>query len=909
MVISDTIFEAFLECPSKGWLQHNGKSGDNNIYRNYVRTQRNQYRSLVQSQLIHKIDPQKCVRSPSAQVPIEEIKWLLAIDFVAAKGNWISYPDAVERFVHKKNNAVHLLPIRFICTSRVTKKNKLVLAFDALVLSEIFRINVTHGKLIYGSKCITIKIAISSLIAEAKKFTAKIAKIISSNNPPDLILNRHCAECEYKIICHQAAIEKDDLSLLSGMTVKERNKLQKKGIFTVTQLSYTFRPRRRPKRLRDRPEKYHHSLKALAIRENKIHIVGDPALMLEGTPVYVDVEGMPAQDFYYLIGVRVTNENMSHHHSLWADSKKDEKQIWFMFLNLLAEVENPLIIHYGSFEKTFLKLMCERYGGLASKPKDQVANGTLNLLSAIYGKIYFPVFSNGLKDILKCLGFIWKDTDCSGLQSIAWRHLWEEQHDSLIKEKLLSYNARDCEALEFLKDFIIKIANSHKTDSANELEEINIIQADSDKYLKKAKWQEFKSPFQSLEYINSAAHWDYQRDRVYARSFPNKGKRKINLRKSKSSNRVEKTINWELSRICPVCKRSYYLKGPIREKTFHDLLFSYRCIKLRFVKYVFQTYICRKCGQQFGIPDRFTRNCKYGWNLRSYFFYQIIGLCIPQRTVAQSFNRLFGFELRRSTLHNLKIKTADYYKSTKQQIFKLIVQGNLVQIDETRANIKGKSAFVWVLANHRESFYLLAESREGEIAQNLLAGFKGVLVSDFYAAYDSINCPQQKCLIHLIRDMNDEILNYPFDEQLKLIVISFGNLLKPIIETIDRYGLKKYFLNKHLSRVDKFFDYLDNSDYQSEAAIKCKERLSKNREKLFTFLKYDEIPWNNNNAENAIKAFAGLRDVIAGTSTEKGTEEYLTLLTIRQTCKFSGLDFLDFLRSGEIDFERFREKA
>ena len=54
------------------------------------------------------------------------------------------------------------------------------------------------------------------------------------------------------------------------MSAKERQKLRSKGIFTVTQLSYKFRPRRRPKRLRDKREKYHHSLKALAIREKKL---------------------------------------------------------------------------------------------------------------------------------------------------------------------------------------------------------------------------------------------------------------------------------------------------------------------------------------------------------------------------------------------------------------------------------------------------------------------------------------------------------------------------------------------------------------------------------------------------------------------------------------------------------------
>jgi hypothetical protein len=51
-------------------------------------------------------------------------------------------------------------------------------------------------------------------------------------------------------------------------------------------------------------------------------------------------------------------------------------------------------------------------------------------------------------------------------------------------------------------------------------------------------------------------------------------------------------------------------------------------------------------------------------------------------------------------------------------------------------------------------------------------------------------------------------------------------------------------------------------------------------DKLFTFLDYDGVPWNNNNAEHAIKAFARLRRTIGGTSTAKGIEEYLMLLSI-----------------------------
>lgn len=61
---------------------------------------------------------------------------------------------------------------------------------------------------------------------------------------------------------------------------------------------------------------------------------------------------------------------------------------------------------------------------------------------------------------------------------------------------------------------------------------------------------------------------------------------------------------------------------------------------------------------------------------------------------------------------------------------------------------------------------------------------KDVLVSDFYGAYDSLNCPQEKCLIHLIQDMNDDLLNEPFNEELKGLVGEFAGLLGPMIENV-----------------------------------------------------------------------------------------------------------------------------
>jgi NAD-binding of NADP-dependent 3-hydroxyisobutyrate dehydrogenase/Transposase IS66 family len=145
----------------------------------------------------------------------------------------------------------------------------------------------------------------------------------------------------------------------------------------------------------------------------------------------------------------------------------------------------------------------------------------------------------------------------------------------------------------------------------------------------------------------------------------------------------------------------------------------------------------------------------------------------------------------------------------------------------------------------------------------------------------------------------------PFDEDLKQIVRNFAALLKPMVETVDRFGLKSHFLRKHLVNVERFYKWLRRIEARNEVVEKCKQRFEKNSDKLFTFLRYDGVPWNNNNAEHAIKAFARLRDVIKGICTAKAVQEYLILLSVRQTCVYQGIDFLDFLRSGERSIDAF----
>jgi predicted RecB family nuclease len=892
-IITSQHIEDYLNCPMKCYLRFTGHQQEPSPYAEWVLEQSQRYKLKARQHLSSSYKTADIAHGKPITTNESTSDWKLAIDAHCSTGKLSGVIDAI------KQEKV-LSPVRFVSTNKPSKEDKLLLAFEAFLLSQTLKVTVDTGETITGASFQARKVNISPLLSDVRKTIRNVSKILADSPPPRLSLNKHCAACVFNGHCYHQAKQQDDLNLLASMSEKERVKLNNKGIFTVTQLSYTFRPRRRSKRSAERPEKYHHSLKALATRENKIHVIGNPALEISGTRVFIDVEGIPERDFYYLIGVRIESAGEIDTHSFWADSQNHEGDIWREFINLISRLENVTLIHYGSYESTFFRKMIERHG-CDEALAERLTSSSLNLLSKIYAKVYFPGYTNGLKEIAVYLGFAWEADSPSGLQTLMWRQQWEESGNPTLKDRLIRYNMDDCGALSVVTRSVISLSNQEGQQPDS------VVDASTLKPSHAARLGHFKSDIAHFEKINNAARWDYQRDRIYVRSgIKLKSKATAFPKKSKKDSRVEMVIKWPAIRKCPKCEKQYPEKDKVLTQTMHELLFGRDSMKRRLVKYEFQIYRCRSCGNRYGIDPRFGHHTrKYGWNVLSYFIFNTIELCVSQNTVVRNLNDMLGFDLHRSNVAQMKMRAARYYRETRDSILEKILNGAIIHVDETKANIQGKRAYVWVLTNMKEVVFLLTESREGEFIQKLLADYKGILISDFYSAYDSIDCEQQKCLVHIMRDLNDEVLKNPFDEEFKKLANAFADLLRPMIETIDKYGLKKHFLSKHLKDVEKFYEVLEETNFRSELVNKYKKRFIKNRDKLFTFLKHDSVPWNNNNAEHAIKAFAILRNVISGPSTKGGTEDYLLLLSICRTCEYHGISFFDFLRSGEKDIDAY----
>jgi predicted RecB family nuclease len=799
-------------------------------------------------------------------------------------------------------------PILFARQERVASDDRLRLAFGASVLARLQGHQPTAGRILHGPQFRPTRVSLPTLARPARDTADQIRGIQESATPPPLLLNRHCPECEFRESCRAAAVAKDDLSLLRGLSPKEIAKLNRRGTFTVTQYSHTFRPGRMKRTAAGKALKYDNSLQALAVRDNTVYVAQRPELPDAKARLYLDVEGLPDDGLYYLIGLTVEDGGSRRSLGLWAESAVDEAAIWTAFLAAVGSIEDFVLFHYGSYELHFLERMEVRHGGDPGLVA-QLRSRSVNVLSLLYGRVYFPVYSNDLKSVAGCLGSCWSAAAASGLQSIVWRRNWEATGDEAIKQQLIVYNQEDRSALATVAEFLRSVGSEPQPDNGGTGP--RIAAAEDIEVPRRHKFCRQKYLLPEFARITTCAYFDYQRDKVLFRTNP-AVRRSIRCKERGERRALKVNCEIECGRpaACPHCGSRRLTPHWGCKKVVIDLKTSLGAIRRRVTRYKARRCLCGDCGRT-ALPDEYVAARKYGPGLCNWVAYSSVSLRQTSEATAEGLNDVFAIRVPLGSVADLVKRAADRYRSTYESLLATLRTGQLVHADETKARTKGSSKrrYVWAFANPQTVAYVYSPTREGDTPRDVLAGFQGVLVSDFYAAYDSLNCPQQKCLIHLVRDLNDDLAKHPFDEELKEMTGRFAGLLQAIVGTIDRYGLKKYHLHKHKKDVDTFYAAGSATAYQSEISRHYHRRFLKNRDKLFTFLDHDGVPWNNNNAENAIKRFVSRRKLLGACLSEDGLRQYLLLLSIYQTLRYRGLSFWRFLLSGETDIAAFTARS
>jgi predicted RecB family nuclease len=798
-------------------------------------------------------------------------------------------------------------PSLFVGTYSITKEQQLALSFVGYVLEQLQSTSPAAGKLIgMDGKSHTVKLGAST--KALRPLLAPLHEWITapSPKPPSVLLNHHCPTCQFQRMCRAQAIQEDHLSLLGGITPKEIRTFNSKGIFTINQLSYTFRPRR----IRNRPSHYTrpHSfeLQALALRNRKIYVHELPILPHAPVDIYLDIEGLPDRHFHYLLGLIIHDEGKVSQHAFWADNKEEETRIFQQFLALLCQYPSFTLFHYGSYEAKYLKKMRPSLGDEAKQYLEKIIKSSCNLLSFFYTHIYLPTYTNGLKEIANFLGFRWTDDHASGLQSIVWRKTWEDTHDESMKNKLIIYNREDCLALMKVKDLLYAIVENEST---NQCKDYEAVYPNNLKRNSIFSFQDRNYALPEMEGINKYSVFDYQRERVHVRT--NGYTRKVPSRPRTHDTKkptVDAIVTIDAD-TCPACgnerikKLSHTVSKPIVDLAFFDV-----GVKRSVVRYITHKYLCHACNAIF-LPQEYVQLRKFfGHALKCWVIFQNIVHTQSFKKIQAQLREVFQVNISERGTRLSKRYMMGYYQKTYEKLLQKILKSPVMYVDETPFHMIHETVYAWVFTNGEEVVSMYRETREGDFLKELLKDFKGVLVSDFFPIYYSLECPQQKCLIHLLRDLNDDLLKNPFDEEFKSMTRHFTLLLQNIIQTVDKYGLKERHLRKHHREVDTFFEEACNTVYTSEVSKQYQIRFEKNRNTLFTFLDHDNVSWNNTYAEHAIKLLATHRNKNIDFFRASRMDEYLRIMSIYQTCEYKKVSFLKFLLSKETDMDEYCRK-
>lgn len=197
MLITSHLFEAYLKCQTKCFLRSLNRRPAANGYSDWVRAQQASYLSEGIKRLTEGAAQNECITRPITGQDVQSVKWRLALETTARVQNLESTIHAVERRVLEgRDNLALFSPIRFIFTNKLHRDDKLLLAFDALVLSELLGRQVGAGKIIHGNSCATLSVKTDALVTEVRRANEKISALLSANSAPELVLNHHCPKCE-----------------------------------------------------------------------------------------------------------------------------------------------------------------------------------------------------------------------------------------------------------------------------------------------------------------------------------------------------------------------------------------------------------------------------------------------------------------------------------------------------------------------------------------------------------------------------------------------------------------------------------------------------------------------------------------------------------------------------------------
>lgn len=230
----------------------------------------------------------------------------------------------------------------------------------------------------------------------------------------------------------------------------------------------------------------------------------------------------------------------------------------------------------------------------------------------------------------------------------------------------------------------------------------------------------------------------------------------------------------------------------------------------------------------------------------------------------------------------------------------------VVNADETGGRENGQNGYFWSLSTPQAHVLMYRKSRGSQVVEEVVGTdsekFTGVLVTDFYAAYNIYSGFHQRCWVHFLRDIHELRIQFPKHPPLN----KWAKNIVSLYEEAKSYPGPNPNWPAGLMAQERI-----RVQHQFEQRLKdiCEPYLIKNSPmstlcgraisflpEMFTFIRFVGVPSHNNSAERILRHTVIARKIQGGTRSTQGSQTKVILTSLFDTWQLQGKNPLEQCR-------------